>query len=269
MPIRHAPCRVFRVAQPPLHSQSLFIHALTLHRPVKSTRRQSRFIRTWMSKKESIVTKRQITAHLHTLRKLKAHDVPKPQGPAPLSAVSSSPCAQRSSLANQAPFAVHRDSPPVLLLKMPRSALISPSKFSSPLTPANQVLRAPFHPPEPPKRTPSKHCDRTWQWSPVVVSPGVDENCAPLDTPDTPESPISYLTRRLSRIAPLSSSPHVPRRLSYSHVCTSGPWTPEPRHSQALASPAMIRSSLWPSSPVASPRYQLDDLQFSPFHVVF
>ncbi|KAJ7273516.1 hypothetical protein B0H12DRAFT_1228365 [Mycena haematopus] len=225
-----------------------------------------------MSKKKSIVTERQITTYLQVLRKLKVHKGSKLP---PLATISFSPCVSPSTqasaaLQSQVPSAIHRDSLPVLSIKMPLSSLVSSSKFSSPLTPAHQVLRTPFHPPEPPKRTPSERSrNKHWQWSPVLISPGIDENCAPANTPDTPESPICHLTRRLSSIAPPSSSRHVPRRLSYSQVCTSGPWTPESCHSQALASPAMIRSSLWPSSPVPSPRYQLDDLQFSPFYVVF
>jgi len=216
--------------------------------------------------------RQQIVAHLHTLRTHRA--AKSTYAPGSFSSDPPSPCvslsARRSaSLHSRLSFTAYRDLPPVLSIKTPLPNLISPSKFPSPFTPANQVLHTPFHPPEPHKVTPSKrHRSRNWQWSPVLASPGIDENCPPAHTPDTPDSPICDLTRRFSLIAPPSSSQHVPRRLSYSQVCTS-PWTPESRHSQALASPAMIHSSLWPSSPVPSPRYQLDDLQFSPFHVVF
>jgi hypothetical protein len=163
------------------------------------------------------------------------------------------------------------DPTPVLSVKTPLPNLIPPSKFSSPFTPANQVLRTPFHPPEPRKGTPSKrHRNGNWQWSPVLVtrltSPTLDEN-SPAHTPATPESPISNLIKRLSVNPPPPSSMHVPRRLSYSQACPS-PWTPDSSHTQALASPVLIRSTLLTSSsPVTSPCYQLDDFQFSPFRV--
>ncbi|KAJ7343675.1 hypothetical protein DFH08DRAFT_873363 [Mycena albidolilacea] len=278
MPISH-PRRVFRVVQP---LSPLFLHALSLHRPANQSPRhaltQSRFIRTFVSKKEGVVhSRRQITAHLHALRNQKATKSTYASS-GPVTSVVPTPCASpstrrsashqsRTSVALQNRFSVYRDSLPVLSIKTPLPNLISPSNFSSPFTPANQVLHTPFHPPEPLKCTPSKrHRNRNCQWSPLV-SLGIDENCPLAYTLDTPESPICDLTRRFSLLAPPSSK-RVPRRLSYSQSCMS-PWTPESRHSQALASPAMIRSSLWPSSPVTSPRYELDDLQFSPFRVVF
>ncbi|KAF8212440.1 hypothetical protein K438DRAFT_1806515 [Mycena galopus ATCC 62051] len=264
------------VAQPiPLHYQSILIHALSLYRPRLSSgrQRQSRFVRAFMSNKEDVdVQKRQITAYLHifTSREHKAQRAASSYTPTSLSASPSprvSPSTRRSaSLQSQDSPTASRNSPLVLSIKTPLPKLISPSKFSL-LTPANQVLHNPFHPPELQKLTPSqRHRNRNWQWSPAV-SPGIDEDCAPVNTPETPDSPIRELTRRFSLIAPPSSK-RVPRRLSYSQAYAS-PWTPESRHSQALASPAMIRSSFWPSSPVPSPRYHLDDLQFSPFHVVF
>ncbi|KAJ6546484.1 hypothetical protein DFH09DRAFT_1321036 [Mycena vulgaris] len=254
MPISH-PRRVSPVQRPiSLPSQPLFIHALSLHRPRDLTLRQPRFVRSFMFKKEVPVLS------------------PTPCSPAATGATSIS--ARRlgrdmPSLHSRPTFSVYRDAPPpVLSIRTPLPNLITPSKFSSPFTPANQILHTPFQPPEPHKGTPSKrHRNHDWQWSPVLVprltSPGIDEN----SPPTTPDSPIYNLNRRLSLIRPPASSMHVPRRLSYSQACAS-PWTPDSSHGQALASPVLIRSALWtPTSPVASPRYQLDDLHFSPFHV--
>ncbi|KAJ7752050.1 hypothetical protein B0H16DRAFT_1547232 [Mycena metata] len=255
-----------RVSQPlSLESRSLFIIALSIHRPRQNrVRQQSRFIRSYMAKKETIIRpRRQID---HALRNHKAASrLPASDPP--------SPAARRSaSLHKRLSFTTYRDSPLVLSIKTPLPGLVPPSKFSSPFTPANQVPHTPFHPPELYKGTPSKRDrNRHWQWSPVLGprlrSRGVDENVSPVHTPDTADdSPICDLTRRFSLIAPPSK--HVPRRLSYSHRDASvSPFTPEQRHGQALASPVFIRSSLWSPSPATSPRYQLDELNFSPFHI--
>ncbi|KAJ7940839.1 hypothetical protein B0H13DRAFT_1940161 [Mycena leptocephala] len=270
MPISH-PRRVHLVARPiPPHSQALFIHALSLHRQVsRDTLRQSHFIRSFMSKKEGSLHPRR-TIHVHVLRNHTAAKAMYPTGL--LASDPPSPCvsisARRSaSLQSRLSFDTYRQTPPVLSIQTPLPNLIPPSKFSSPLTPANQVLHAPFHPPEPHKGTPSKRRrNYNWQWSPMLVpSPGIDENTPPARALDTPDSPICDLSSRFSLIA---LPKYVSRRLSYPQVCGS-PCTPESQHGQALASPVLIRSSLWPSSPVTSPRYQLDDLQFSPFHVIF
>ncbi|KAJ7738476.1 hypothetical protein DFH07DRAFT_840906 [Mycena maculata] len=280
MPISH-PRRV-PVQRLPLQSQSTFLEALSLHRPADATLRQCRFVQSFILRKESIShQRRQIMAHVTSVRTHKPARSTRPPGAA---SPNASPCASISarrlgcnmpSLRTPISFTAHRDSPPVLPLETPLPNLIPPSKFSSPFTPANQVLHTPFHPPEPHKVTPSKrHRNRNWQWSPVLfshvtTSPQVEENMspAPAHTPTSPYSPLRNLTRRLSLVAPPTSSVHVPRRLSYSQACAS-PWTPESRHSHALASPVLIRSTLWtPASPVASRRYQLGDLQFSPFHV--
>ncbi|KAJ7109180.1 hypothetical protein C8R44DRAFT_801837 [Mycena epipterygia] len=259
-------------------SQPLFIHALSLHRPARRqehTLRQSCFVRSFMFKKEGILyPRRQITAHVHALRTHKPAKSPRSFYPSPSAACATSISARR--LGHSMPSVYGRLSssaypdPPVLHLKTPLPNLITPSRFPSPFTPVNQVLHTPFHAPEPHKGTPSKR-HRNRQWSPALVprltSPGFDENTPPTHTPPTPDSPICNLTRRrLSLMAPQISFMHVPRRLSYSQACTS-PWTPESSHTQVLASPVLIRSTLWtPSSPVASPRY-LDDFHFSPFHV--
>ncbi|KAJ7489903.1 hypothetical protein B0H11DRAFT_2010893, partial [Mycena galericulata] len=251
----------------------IFLYALTLHRLAGPVLRQSRFVRAFMIRKEGIThPRRQMTAHIRAVRSHK---------PARRNTRLPSPCAPSISarrLGYDMPslFTASRDSPPVLPVKTPLCALISPSKFPSPFTPANQVLHTPFEPPELHKATPSKrHRNRNWQWSPVLVrrlrSPEVDENSSPARTPTSPNSPVCNLTRRLSlvspKLSPPASSVHVPRRLSYSQVCAS-PWTPELRHSQTLASPVLIRSTLWTSvSPVASPCHQLDEFQFPPFHV--
>lgn len=190
--------------------------------------------------------------------------VPPSDPPSPSVSIAARHSVSLQSL--QSPLS-HREPLPVLSIKTPLPNLIPPSKFSSPFTPVNQVLHTPFHPPEHHIGTPSKrHRNRNWQWSPS--HPGIDENASPVHYPDTPDSPVCDLTKRFSLFALPPSSQHVSRRLSYSQVRVS-PCTPETRHGQALASPVLIRSSLWPSSPVTSPRYQLDDLQFSPFHVIF
>ncbi|KAJ7134963.1 hypothetical protein C8R43DRAFT_1239225 [Mycena crocata] len=271
----HRACAVQRPISP--QSQPIFLQALSLRRP-RSTLRQSRFVRSFMIKKEGILhSRKQVTAHVRALR---TH---KPVRPAQLtgSCVSdvSSPVFPSISerrlghnVQTRLSFTVYREFPP-LAAKTPLPNLITPSKFPSPFTPVNQVLYTPFHPPEPHKATPSKrHRNPNWQWSPVarLRSPGAgfDENSPPMRTPATPDSPVCNLARRLSLIAPPTSSKHVPRRLSYSHHSCVSPWTPDSRHGQALASPVLIRPTLWtPASPVASPRYQLDDLHFSPFHV--
>ncbi|KAJ6547369.1 hypothetical protein B0H19DRAFT_1165254 [Mycena capillaripes] len=302
--MRH-PRRVLTAAPPiSLHSQSVFIHgkgkiphglithphaALSFLRPTRQTHdvlRQSQSIRSFMSKKEGDLLPRKqiVAAYVHTLRNFKGIlDLTGRMYPHPLQAKpmcspgvppsyppspSVSIAARRlASLQSPLSFDAYREPLPVLSIKTPLPNLISPSKFSSPFTPVNQVLHTPFHPPEPHRATPSKRRrNRNWQWSPP--HPGIDENSSPARYPDTPDSPVCDLTKRFSLIALPASSQHVPRRLSYSRVCAS-PCTPESRHGQALASPVLIRSSLWPSSPVMSPCYQLDDLQFSPFHVIF
>ncbi|KAJ7172677.1 hypothetical protein C8R46DRAFT_1086871 [Mycena filopes] len=271
MPMSH-PRRVPRPLSP--HSGSLFLHALSIHRPRHNrVREQSRFIRVYMAKKQhSLHPRRQINAQIHALRYSKAASL-SPASNSPSPAVSATSCvpsisARRSaSIDNRPSSTTHRDSPLILSIKSPLPNL---SKFSSPFTPANRVLDTPFHPPASHKGTPSKRDrNRHWQWSPALCprlrSPRVDENTSPMRTP-ADDSPICNLTRRFSLIAPPSSPKHVPRRLSYSHACAS-PYTPETRPGQALASPVLIRSSLWAPSPVTSPRYQLDELHFSPFHV--
>ncbi|KAJ7046578.1 hypothetical protein C8F04DRAFT_1060980 [Mycena alexandri] len=271
MPMSH-PRRVSQPLSP--DSRSLFIIALSIYRPRQNRVQQSRFIRSYMARKETILhPRRQIDAHIHALRNHKAAScLPASDPPSPAASCVPSISARRSaSLQNQPSFTTYRDSLPVLSIKTPLPSLVPPSKFSSPFTPANQVLHTPFHPPELYKGTPSKRDrNRYWQWSPVLGPQlrGVDENASPVHTPDTTDdSSICDLTRRFSLIAPPSCK-HVPRRLSYSHRDPSAsPFTPERRHGQALASPVLIRSSLWSPSPITSPRYQLDELHFSPFHV--
>ncbi|KAJ6513873.1 hypothetical protein C8R47DRAFT_1092205 [Mycena vitilis] len=281
--MRH-PRRVFCFAQPiPLHSQTVLVYgtkfhagrlitqafaALSLHRPAFSrSLRQSRFVQSFMKKEGLVHRRKQVTAHVHVLRHHKAKSLPPPRCVPSDPPSPRVPIFARRSVSLQSPLSYREPSSP-LSIKTPLPNLIPPSRFASPFTPANQVLHAPFHPPELHKDTPSKrHRNRNWQWSPVLV-PGIDENSPPSHYPDSPDSAVCDLTKRFSLIALPASSRHVPRRLSYPQACAS-PCTPDPRPVQALASPVLIRSSLWPSSPVTSPRHQLDDLQFSPFHVIF
>ncbi|KAK7015028.1 hypothetical protein R3P38DRAFT_2999039 [Favolaschia claudopus] len=261
MPIRHL--NRVRVAQTiPLHSQQLVLNALSLRRSASHSdkRTQSRIIRNFLVKKERLMHSRaDIIAHLSTLRHHQdSNKSTRPSNLLPV--VPSSPCVplhtrRSATLQAQLSFAVLPDP------------LIPPSQFPSPFTPANQVLHTPLHPPsEPHKGTPNKRrSSRIWQWSPILPSPSFNESCLPLGSPGTPVD----ITRRFSLLPPPSTK-QVPRRLSYSKVYHGSPWMPDMSHNQALASPVMIRSSFWPaSSPVATPRYQLDDLQFSPFRVVF
>ncbi|KAJ7694165.1 hypothetical protein B0H17DRAFT_1058028 [Mycena rosella] len=261
MPITHL--RPVRSVQAPI-SDPLFIHALSLHRARDRTLRQSRFVRSFMFKKEgSLHSKRQITAHIRALRTHKLAVLSAPAAAPRTTSISARRLGR--DMPSLHTFSASSESSLVLSIKTPLPA----SKFSTPFTPANQVLHPPFQPPEPHKGTPSKR-HRNWQWSPVLVprhtSPGFDENTSPAHTPATPDSPICNLTRRLSLLSPPVGI-HVPRRLSYSQACAS-PYTPDSSFGQALASPVLIRSTLWtPSPPVASPRYQLDDFQFSPFQL--
>nr|GAT43950.1 predicted protein [Mycena chlorophos] len=137
-------------------------------------------------------------------------------------------------------------------LKAPLPALISPSSFPSPFTPHNQLLHTPF---VPPKATPRRIQYR---------SPVADENSSPAFA--FPESPVARLSKRL--IAPPSKN--VSRRLSYPQSATSA-WSPDHHPMGNLASPVFIRSasSLFASAarspPLVSPRFELDQLHFSPF----
>ncbi|KAJ7285646.1 hypothetical protein C8J57DRAFT_1285444 [Mycena rebaudengoi] len=246
--------------------------------------RQSRFVRSFMAKKQGIVYPiRQITGLVKNFAACKpvssairdvfsvssspasGHERHKPSG-----CMSMSVRRLRSKLPvlqSRLSFTVYRDPlPNTTETVLPN--LISPSAFpTSPFTPANQVLHTPF---SPHKCTPVKRHHRNWQLSPFpssrFSSPRTDENRPPVHTPATSDSPICSLTRRLSLVSPPRSI-YVPRRLSYSHACTS-PLTPQPSHVQDLASPVMIRSAFksgWSPSPTSPPRYQLDEFHFSPF----
>lgn len=255
-------------------SATQLLHALSLHRPRHHTLRHLRFVHTYMKKQGLVHSKTHISAHIRALqidkcmaRLFISNHTSAAFHSRPVLAPTVSISARRlgrdiPSLQNNFSSSVYRFVLPVLSVKTPLPNLIPASKFPSPFTPINQVLHTPLQPPEPHKLTPPKQrSTRNWQWSPMLVprltsSPGLD------DTP-SPDSPICDLIRRLSHFPPPSG-----RRLSYSQACAS-PWTPNSPHGQqALASPVLIRSTLWtPTSPAASPRYQLDDLQFSPFHV--
>ncbi|KAJ7632428.1 hypothetical protein FB45DRAFT_1026600 [Roridomyces roridus] len=262
MPIIHP--RRLRVPQSmlSLDSQVVLVHALTLHRSRGPSLRQSRFVESFMHRKEAKVpARRDITARIQSLRKTARHLIPNSTRLASVSPrVTSSSISERRS---------GRTMPALSSLQ---NFLITPSKFSSPFTPANQVLHTPF---EPPKATPTKR-SRNWQCSPAFQSRGpMSPTTEVVDENTSPESPICNLTKRLARIAPFTATPaatHAPRRLSYSRGFGASPWTPDARRytgGQALASPVLIRSTLWasPTSPGASPRHQLDELQFSPFFV--
>ncbi|KAJ6623434.1 hypothetical protein B0H10DRAFT_2009700 [Mycena sp. CBHHK59/15] len=283
MPIIHsagpsnAPKRCIKII-PSAKSSSpnlvIFIHALSLHRPARYSRgslRQSRFVRSFVCKKEGVLhSRRQIMSLLQDLNarvqftdiqdfstsqstNLPSKTAVDEQRVAPRCTSISVRRSQSNIPSPQShlSFTAHREPLSALAINTPLPNLIPSSAFSSPFTPADQVLHTPSHPPEPHKGTPSRrHYHQNWQWSAVhlsrFTSPGLEENSSPARTPDTPDSPVCNLTRRLSLVAPPTRSIYGPRRLSYSQT--------------SLASPVLIRSSLWAPSSPASPHCQLDDL---------
>ncbi|KAF7304689.1 hypothetical protein MKEN_01183000 [Mycena kentingensis (nom. inval.)] len=148
----------------------------------------------------------------------------------------------------------------IIEVPLPVPTLISPSNFPSPFTPANQLLPStPFRPPPmrlDPKATPR----RAPSQSPVLQRRVTDENMSPY----SPESPVQHLTSRFLRLALPSPPKNISRRLSYSQGPQT-PWSPEHKHGIPLASPALIRSFGPCNRSSASPRYELSELEFSPF----
>ncbi|KAJ7063120.1 hypothetical protein C8F01DRAFT_1131632 [Mycena amicta] len=212
----------------------ILIHALSLRPRIRETRSLARLVRDILKKERVIISQSRLAEHLDTLMAKKRD-----------------PATTLASIAVRRAVRQHCDPLPVLSLKAPLPNLISPSNFPSPLTPLQQVLRTPF---VPPKATPR----------PRITA---DENRSPAFT--SPESPISHLTRRFSRVALPSPPKHISRRLSYSQTPTSM-WSPEHQQVVTLASPVLIRSSssLWgrvAKEIAPPPRFELDQLHFSPF----